>query len=68
MAATDKPYRNQYRLDIVFGVSCVALLLTTGWMMYADHNRPFKPIQRTFRDVEHRGATRTAAGVCSDRG
>ncbi len=52
MAATDKPYRNQYHLDIVFGVSCVLLLLATGWMLYDDHYRSFKPIQRTFRDVE----------------
>jgi len=52
MAATDKPYRNQYRLDVVFGASCVLLLLTTVWMLYDDHNRPFKPIQRKFRDVE----------------
>jgi mono/diheme cytochrome c family protein len=52
MAATDKPYRNQYRLDIVFGASCIVLLLTTVWMFYDDHFRPFKPIQRTFRDVE----------------
>src|SRR3954449_13482873 len=52
MAATDKPLRNQYKLDIVFGVSCVVLLLTTAWMLYDDHYRPFKPIQRKFRDVE----------------
>jgi mono/diheme cytochrome c family protein len=52
MAATDKPYRNQYRLDVVFGVSCLLLLLSTAWMLYDDHYRPFKPIQREFRDVE----------------
>jgi mono/diheme cytochrome c family protein len=52
MAATDKPYRNQYRLDVVFGASCVLLLLSVGWMMYDDHYRPWKRVQRTFRDVE----------------
>src|SRR5689334_24322535 len=52
MAATDKPYRNQYRLDVVFGVSCVLLLFSVGWMMYDDHYRPWKRVQRTFRDVE----------------
>src|SRR3954471_22754480 len=52
MAATDKPFRNQYKLDIVFGVSCVLLLLSTAWMFYDDHYRAFKPIQREFRDVE----------------
>jgi cytochrome c2 len=52
MAATDKPYRNQYRLDIVFGVSCVLMLFSVGWMMYDDHYRPWKKVQRKFRDVE----------------
>ena len=52
MAATDKPYRNQYRLDVVFGVSCVLLLLSVGWMMYDDHYKPWKRVQRSFRDVE----------------
>jgi len=27
MAATDKPYRNQYTLDVVFGVSSILLLI-----------------------------------------
>ncbi len=52
MAATDKPYRNQYRLDVVFGVTCILLLGSTVWMMYDDHYRAYKPVQRTFRDVE----------------
>jgi mono/diheme cytochrome c family protein len=52
MAATDKPFRNQYKLDVVFGASCVALLLATGWMFYDDHYRPYKKVQRHFRDVE----------------
>jgi len=52
MAATDKPYRNQYRLDVVFGVSCILLLGSTVWMMYDDTYRAYKPVQRTFRDVE----------------
>src|SRR5262245_556002 len=52
MAATDKPYRSQRALDIVFGVSCVLMLLTTLWMFAQDYNRDFKAVQRTFRDVE----------------
>jgi cbb3-type cytochrome oxidase cytochrome c subunit len=52
MAATDKLYRSQKALDIVFGVSSILLLATTFWMLYDDHARPFKPVQRTFRDVE----------------
>ncbi len=52
MAATDKPYRNQYHLDVIFGVSCIVLLLTTAWMFIDDHYRAYKPVQRKFRDVE----------------
>ena len=52
MAATDKPYRNQQTLHIVFAVSCVAMLLTTVWMLMDDYNREFKTVQRKFRDVE----------------
>src|SRR5258708_36073253 len=52
MAATDNPFRSQYKLDVVFGFSCVLLLASTAWMLYDDHYRPFKPVQRTFRDVE----------------
>jgi hypothetical protein len=36
MAATDQPYRNQNTLDVVFGVSCVLMLVTTGWMFWQD--------------------------------
>ncbi len=52
MAATDKHYRSQKALDVVFGVSCVLLLVTTFWMLYDDHVKPYKEVQRDFRDVE----------------
>src|SRR5439155_19873560 len=52
MAATDRPYRNQQTLNVVFAVSCVAMLLTTLWMLVDDYNREFKTVQRKFRDVE----------------
>ena len=32
MAATDKTYRNQKTLDIVFAVSCILMLLSSFWM------------------------------------
>jgi mono/diheme cytochrome c family protein len=60
MAASDKPYRSQSVLDIVFGVSCGLMLLTTVWMFWADYNRDFKGVQRTFRDVEAALAEREA--------
>src|SRR5438552_628079 len=52
MAATDQTYRNQKTLHIVFGASCVLMLAGTFWMIYQDYMREFKPIQRTFYDVE----------------
>src|SRR5262245_58194409 len=52
MAATDKTYRDQKALDIVFAVSCVLLLLSIVWMFAQDYYRDFKQVQRTFRDVE----------------
>ena len=39
-------------LHIVFGVSGVAMLVTTVWMLAADHNREWKPVQRKFREIE----------------
>ncbi len=52
MAATDQTYRNQRALDVVFGVSCVLMLLSILWMFVQDFNREFKTVQRQFRDVE----------------
>jgi mono/diheme cytochrome c family protein len=52
MAATDKTYRNQRTLDIVFAVSCILMLLSTLWMFWQDYDRQYKHVQREFRDVE----------------
>jgi mono/diheme cytochrome c family protein len=52
MAATDQHYRNQKTLDVVFGVSCLLMLISVIWMFVQDYNREFKKIQREFRDVE----------------
>ena len=52
MAATAEPFRNQKTLDIVFGASCAAMMLSTIWMFVADYQRDYKNVQRTFRDVE----------------
>jgi mono/diheme cytochrome c family protein/nitrate reductase cytochrome c-type subunit len=52
MAATDQTYRNQRTLDVVFGVSCLLMLLSVVWMFWQDYNREYKGVQREFRDVE----------------
>jgi mono/diheme cytochrome c family protein len=66
MAATDQLYRSQKTMDIVFGVSCAAMLLTTLWMFADDYYRPFKKVQRTFRDVEATLAEREAVDKLPD--
>src|SRR6266850_6435544 len=52
MAATDQTYRSQRALDIVFGISCLLMLLSVVWMFAQDYYRDFKVEQREFRDVE----------------
>ena len=39
-------------MHVTFGVASVLMLLTTVWMLAADHNRQWKNYQRQFRDVE----------------
>lgn len=52
MAATDQHYRNQKTLDILFGVTCILMLLSIIGMFAQDFLREFKVEQRVFRDVE----------------
>jgi cbb3-type cytochrome oxidase cytochrome c subunit len=52
MPATEETYRSQSTLHIVFAVSSIAMLLTTVWMIMADHLRPWKVVQREFHQVE----------------
>src|SRR5262245_29134890 len=59
MAATDQFYRNQRTLDIVFGVSCVLMLVSLVVMFYQDQKKEWKDDQRLSRDVEEAMAQRT---------
>src|SRR5437588_1647658 len=60
MAATDKTYRSQHTLDIVFAISSLAMLASIIWMFVDDYNRPYKAEQRSFREVESGLAQRLA--------
>src|SRR5438552_16000804 len=60
MAATDKPYRDQNTLDIVFALSNILMLVSIVWMFMQDYDREFKHEQRAFRDVEAALAQRQA--------
>jgi cbb3-type cytochrome oxidase cytochrome c subunit len=52
MAASDKPFRNQRSVDIVFAVSNILMLLSCIWMLWDDYAREYKTEQRAFREVE----------------
>jgi cytochrome c2 len=54
MPATEQTWRNIKILHVVFGVSGLALLLTTVWMLAADHDREAKDLQKQFNIVEAR--------------
>src|SRR5947209_5829844 len=66
MAASDQTYRNQKTLHVVFAVSSVAMLLSTVWMFAEDYNRPFKRMQRDFRDVEEEISKRATLASAPD--
>src|SRR5437588_11453634 len=60
MAATDKFFRNQKALDMVFAVSSILMLVSVVMMLGQDYFREFKDEQRVFRDVEAKVAQRLA--------
>ena len=52
MPASEETYRRQPTLHLVFAISSIAMLLSTVWMVMADHLRPWKQVQREFQLVE----------------
>lgn len=52
MAARDDFYRSQKTLDIVFSLSCLAMVAALAWMFVVDYDREFKTWQRKGREVE----------------
>ena len=50
MRSSEKTFYNIKRLHLMFVISATALLAVTVWMLAADHRRPWKQYQRTFRD------------------
>src|SRR5262245_53541320 len=52
MPATESTWRSLRLMHVVFGVASVAMLVTTVWMLAADHSRSWKGYQRQFRDIE----------------
>src|SRR5262249_2653987 len=66
MAATDKHYRDQNALDIVFALSSIAMFVGLILMLVQDYNREYKVEQRAFRDVEVAVAQRAALDKLPD--
>ena len=68
MPATEQTWRDSKRMHVVFGISSLLMLVTTIWMLAADHRREWKHFQRTFRDVEtrqHRSSHRSSRTTSS---
>ncbi len=52
MPATEQTWRDSKLLHVIFGISSLAMLGTTIWMLAADHRREWKDYQRKFQEVE----------------
>jgi cytochrome c2 len=52
MPASEQIWRNPKRMHLIFAISSLLMLVTTLWMLAADHHREWKAFQRKFRDVE----------------
>ena len=58
MPASEETYRPQPTLHLVFAISSIAMLLSTVWMVMADHLRPWKQVQREFQASSARSSRR----------
>jgi len=52
MPATEQTWRDSKLLHLVFGLSGLAMLGTTIWMLAADHRREWKEYVRKFQSIE----------------
>ena len=52
MPATEQTWRDLKLMHFVFGLSTLAMLITTIWMLAADHNREWKKIQNTTQRID----------------
>ena len=54
MPATEKTWRDQKLMHVVFGCTGLLMLIATVWMFAADHSREWKDYQRKMRSVDVR--------------
>lgn len=53
MPATEQTWRDQPLMHMIFGISGLVMLLSTLWMLYADYNRGWKPVQRQSQEIDN---------------
>ena len=52
MPATDKTVRDIKKMHVTFAVTSVILVLSTVWMFWKDHDRPWKEYQKEARAID----------------
>jgi mono/diheme cytochrome c family protein len=52
MPATEQTWRDSKLLHVIFGVTALLMLITTIWMLAADHRREWKTYQSKFQNIE----------------
>ena len=52
MPATEKTWRDQPRMHVIFGISALVMLIGTIWMLAKDHNRQWRDWQLNDRSLE----------------
>lgn len=53
MPATDKTVRDTKKMHVVFAITSVILVISTVWMFWKDHDRPWKEYQKEARAIDH---------------
>ena len=57
MPATEKTWRDQMRMHVIFGVSALVMLVATIWMLAKDHTREWRATELANRNKEAWTAT-----------
>src|SRR5690242_13500016 len=52
MPATEKTWRDQAKMHVIFGISALVMLVGTIWMLAKDHNREWRKWQLDDRSRE----------------
>src|SRR5262245_55025901 len=53
MPATEKTWRDQLRMHVIFAISSLIMLLATIWMLWRDHNNEWRRWQLADRSAAH---------------